>query len=133
MIRRAVLIGLTGVLLSACTTKTSDSDATYYLVRHAEKTTDKSDPSLTQQGQKRAKDLAQRLSKLPLTEIYSSDYIRTRDTAVPTADGQRFEGCHLRPARFRWICQRAFNAKGTYPHCRSFQYNAATLGSLGRS
>jgi len=85
MIRRVVLFGLTAILIAGCAAKVPESDATYYLVRHAEKTTEKSDPSLTQQGQQRAEDLAQRLSDVSLTGIYSSDYIRTRDTAAPVA------------------------------------------------
>jgi len=77
-------------ILVACTppqTKTdvTDYDAIYYLVRHAEKTKQDSDPSLTQIGHKRARDLALRLKDVPLTKIYSSDYIRTRDTAAPIA------------------------------------------------
>lgn len=60
-------------------------DAVYYLVRHAEKTTENDDPGLTEAGYKRAEDLATRLANVPLTKIYSSDYIRTRDTAAPVA------------------------------------------------
>lgn len=74
-----------------CGPQAGDVDATYYLVRHAEKTTEKSDPALTIAGQKRSEDLAVRLSKVPLRAIYSSDYTRTRDTAVPTAIAKNLE------------------------------------------
>lgn len=91
MMRRFFLAGLTAALLMGCTAKEPAFDATYYLVRHAEKTTEKPDPGLTQEGQQRAQDLAQRLSDVPLTAIYSSDYIRTRDTAAPIAKAQGLE------------------------------------------
>jgi len=66
-------------------TQLTDQGATYYLVRHAEKTKQPSDPSLTQAGYKRAQDLALHLKEVPLVKIYSSDYTRTRDTAAPIA------------------------------------------------
>ncbi|GIU54138.1 MULTISPECIES: SixA phosphatase family protein [Shewanella] len=58
---------------------------TYILVRHAEK--QKGDnPELTQQGQQRAKRLAHILSSVPLSAIYSTDYKRTKLTALPTSE-----------------------------------------------
>lgn len=93
MIRRYFL-GLTiCAVLSACGAPTSnpEPDATYYLVRHAEKTKDKKDPALTAEGIKRAQDLALWLKGVPLTKIYSSDYRRTRDTAAPIASLTKLE------------------------------------------
>ena len=70
---------------------------TIYLVRHAEKDLSKtsksaksitmyrSDPSLTAQGRKRAQHLAYFLQNVPLDAIYSTNFKRTRDTALPTA------------------------------------------------
>ena len=86
--KRRYFLGLTiYAVLAACSSPASNSepDATYYLVRHAEKTKDKKDPALTEAGEKRAQDLALRLKNVPLTAIYSSDYRRTRDTAAPIA------------------------------------------------
>ncbi|CAM3634096.1 SixA phosphatase family protein [Litorimonas haliclonae] len=60
--------------------------ATFFLVRHAEKTSDKNDPALTAQGRQRAELLADTLQDAGITRIYSSDYIRTRDTAAPLAE-----------------------------------------------
>jgi broad specificity phosphatase PhoE len=62
---------------------------TFYLVRHAEKvTTDPSnkDPLLTENGQKRATDLAKKLKKKKITAIYSTDFQRTKLTAKPLSD-----------------------------------------------
>lgn len=57
-----------------------------FLVRHAEKTTAKTDPALTQAGQGRAQRLANMLGDVGITHIHSSDYKRTRDTAAPLAE-----------------------------------------------
>jgi len=82
--RRRYFLGMViGGVLTACAPNAPEPDATYYLVRHAEKTKDKKDPALTEAGIERAQDLASRLNKVPLKKIYSSDYKRTRDTAAP--------------------------------------------------
>ena len=84
--RRRGFLGLAATaILAACQPTSPEADATYYLVRHAEKTAEKSDPGLTVAGQQRAQDLAARLKDVKLTKIYSSDYIRTRGTAAPIA------------------------------------------------
>ena len=62
------------------------TSATVFLVRHAEKTAEENDPSLTMQGQQRAEQLADLLADAEITRIYSSDYARTRDTAAPLAE-----------------------------------------------
>ena len=62
---------------------------TIYLVRHAEKDlSDKSNrnPELTEKGIQRANDLAQTLSKVNIDAVYSTNYIRTIETAKPTAE-----------------------------------------------
>lgn len=59
-----------------------------YLVRHAEKITSdpkENDPSLTQNGYKRALALAEKLKQKPVNTIYSTNYGRTKSTALPTA------------------------------------------------
>ena len=61
-----------------------------YLVRHAEKQKG-DDPALTEAGKARAETLAELLSDKGLTEIYSTDYKRTRETAAPIAERTRLE------------------------------------------
>jgi broad specificity phosphatase PhoE len=57
-----------------------------YLVRHAEKADDGTkDPTLTEEGEKRAENLAQILLEKNITKIYSTNYQRTRNTAQPLA------------------------------------------------
>jgi len=56
-----------------------------YLVRHAEKQQEGENPSLTGCGQTRAKQLASLLSQTKISQIYSSNYQRTKQTANPLA------------------------------------------------
>ncbi len=61
--------------------------ADIYLVRHAEKAADGSkDPALTELGEERAANLAVMLKSVGIERIFSSDYKRTRGTALPLAD-----------------------------------------------
>ena len=62
----------------------ADDDTVIYLVRHAEKLADK-DPGLTELGIARAEALANRLESAGITQVFSTDYKRTRMTAAPTA------------------------------------------------
>ena len=77
------------VILACCfigNTTASDTDNSYtlYLVRHAEKQSDGSrDPALTEAGRNRSEQLANWCQDKGITEIWSSDYKRTRDTANP--------------------------------------------------
>lgn len=64
---------------------------TVFLVRHAEKTADKTDPILTKSGEERAGVLAQTLRSVNLAACFSSEYKRTRLTATPTATAARLK------------------------------------------
>ncbi len=67
---------------------------TYYFIRHAEKISEnpgEKDPALTKQGRIRAKKWAEVFKEVPLNMIYSSNYIRTRQTAQPCADAKNLE------------------------------------------
>lgn len=56
-----------------------------YLVRHAEKVTTVSNGDLTEKGQQRAKQLAHLLKSAGITQVYSTEYKRTLQTATPLA------------------------------------------------
>ena len=60
-------------------------ESVFFLVRHAEKAGQSDDSPLTEEGQRRAKSLASLLRDAGIGTIYSSDFVRTRDTAVPIA------------------------------------------------
>ena len=62
---------------------------TYYLIRHAEK--DRSDPSnsnpeLTLEGRQRSQRWSAVFKRIALDAVYSTNYLRTIQTASPTAE-----------------------------------------------
>ena len=65
---------------------------TIYLVRHSEKEVSASmygsDPPLTPCGKKRSESLSNFLKDVPIEVIYSTDYTRTKNTALPTAQSK---------------------------------------------
>ena len=72
------------LLLGACTSQ--NSPKTIYIVRHAEKQLVGDDPELAYVGGVRAVKLSQILEKESIKHVFSTDYIRTRNTAKPTAE-----------------------------------------------
>jgi broad specificity phosphatase PhoE len=58
-----------------------------FVVRHAEKASNASEPSvpLSEAGKARAQKLASLLKDAGITAVYSTDYVRTRTTAEPLA------------------------------------------------
>jgi len=60
-----------------------DDITTIILVRHAEKVDDSRDPELSDAGKLRAVKLAELLGSQTIDTIYSTDYIRTKDTCAP--------------------------------------------------
>lgn len=87
-------LALFGLALAACSTVPEEQTATVYLVRHAEKVTgealnslpDPRNPPLTEAGAQRADELAGLLAEANIEKIWSTDTIRTRDTAQPLAE-----------------------------------------------
>lgn len=65
---------------------------TFILVRHAEKSKDDPrDPSLSEEGVKRAQALKELLSQADIAALYSSPYKRTKSTVQPIADAKGLE------------------------------------------
>lgn len=81
-----LLLLLTPMLLT--TISFANAETTIYLVRHAEKITnsDTKDPELTAIGKFRAQNIAKQLSEAGITDIYSTNFNRTLQTATPLAD-----------------------------------------------
>ena len=63
----------------------TDTPLIVFLVRHGEKMHTGKDPDLSDAGRKRARKLAKTLRSAEIDYIHSSDYVRTRQTAAPTA------------------------------------------------
>jgi phosphohistidine phosphatase SixA len=83
---RAVLaIIIMAMALVPLTGQAGEEAAVVYLVRHAEKSDAGRDPQLSDAGRQRALLLANMLRDAGITRIYSTDFIRTRDTAAPLA------------------------------------------------
>ena len=91
--RTALFLMLLGLHLGGHA-QDSESMFTIYLVRHAEKelTSDNpKDPPLTPCGEQRAAGLEVFLSAIQLDAVYSSDYVRTRSTALPVVQNRNME------------------------------------------
>lgn len=72
----------------------SDEIFTIYLVRHSEKdltSENQSDPPLSTCGRKRSEHLSYFLKEINLDVIYSTNYTRTKNTALPTALSKKLE------------------------------------------
>ena len=65
---------------------------TFILLRHAEKVNDGSkNPNLTEEGKKRAERLVSILKNTPIRAIYSTSFLRTRETVGPLAQARSLE------------------------------------------
>lgn len=76
------LIPVVLIFLASCSN-------TIYVVRHAEKATpmgNNSDVPLTAEGQRRAESIARILKNKKIKQVFSTNTIRTKSTAQPTAD-----------------------------------------------
>ena len=72
----------------------SDDAFTIYLVRHFEKdhfSDNVSDLPLSECGEQRSKALSYFLSQVELDAVYSTDFSRTKSTALPTANKKDIE------------------------------------------
>ncbi len=73
-------------LLLTCSSLSAEEARNIYLVRHAEKRLDGTrDPSLTKAGRLRANNISQQLSNSNIIAVYSTNYKRTKQTALPLA------------------------------------------------
>ena len=75
----------------SCQIAQKDDLFTIYLVRHSEKdlsSENESDPPLTKCGKQRSESLSAFLEDVNLDAIYSTDYNRTINTALPTANSK---------------------------------------------
>jgi len=79
---------------------------TIYLVRHAEKdlsANNSSDPPLTECGEQRAESLKRLLSDVHLDRVYSTNYNRTKNTALPTAISKGLKVVEYNPQNLKYF------------------------------
>ena len=90
---RIILIVLVSLFLLPDQTFAQESDlSTFILIRHAEKgKDDPRDPSLSEEGQERAKKLAALLSNTSVDVVLSTPYKRTRQTVQLLAEQKSLE------------------------------------------
>ncbi|PAP75721.1 histidine phosphatase family protein [Rubrivirga marina] len=87
--RRLLALVVLFVVLGACRTAAPPPAPSLevVLVRHAEKADDGTrDPDLTDAGRARAAALAERLTGERLVAVYATEFVRTQETARPTAE-----------------------------------------------
>ncbi|WP_179319669.1 SixA phosphatase family protein [Winogradskyella helgolandensis] len=95
--KKLILIALISLFaFPSCNQKTEKKEdvSTYYLIRHAEKNrTDPSNhnPELIDAGLKRAENWAKHFKDIKFDAVYSTDYNRTKQTALPTAKQNNLE------------------------------------------
>jgi broad specificity phosphatase PhoE len=77
---------LSFILLGLATSVAFAADpVTILLVRHAEKASAAEDTAISPKGVARAKALAEALRDVPVSTIYTSQFLRTKQTAQPVA------------------------------------------------
>ncbi|MDA0985978.1 MAG: phosphoglycerate mutase family protein [Bacteroidetes bacterium] len=64
---------------------------TIYLIRHAEKVDNSKNPDLSKVGLERAAHWDTVFAQIPLKAVYSTDFLRTVQTAMPTAKSKNLE------------------------------------------
>lgn len=81
---------------------TQEETTTYYLIRHAEKDrTDKTNenPNLNEKGSERAKKWAEYFKDIDFDAVYSTNYNRTMQTALPTAESNKLNIKNYEPKK----------------------------------
>lgn len=83
MIRK--LVAVLALILSAGTMQAQAAPITVFVVRHAEKGPEATNPPLTPEGRQRATALARVLSESRITAVFASEFQRTQETVEPLA------------------------------------------------
>lgn len=97
-------------LLAACSPRQSPKKI--FIVRHAEKQLTGTDPELTYAGTVRATKLAQILSDQDIKHVFSTDYIRAKKTAEPTATKAGVEIQRYQPSAQEELVQQLKSLEG---------------------
>ena len=86
MKKTVLYIGILLLIFSSSAWAQTDQETTIILIRHAEKVDNSRDPELNDKGKERALALLDLLQNTQIDAIYSTNYIRTKDTVQPLAD-----------------------------------------------
>lgn len=85
-----------------------------FLVRHGEKVDLSEDPELSAAGRERAAVLASTLRSVQIEYVHSSDFIRTRDTAAPTATDHGLEVEQYNPGDLSTLVEKLRRTGGRH-------------------
>jgi len=83
-----LVLVLVTVFPSFCQDCNPSEITTYYFIRHAEKDrsdVSNNDPHLLEKGKQRAEHWSAVFTNIKFDDVYSTDYNRTKETAMPTA------------------------------------------------
>ena len=115
MMKKSLIIILIILGFQSCVGAQKDSEIfTIYLVRHSEKdltSNNYSNPPLSQCGAERSENLSNFLSDVALDVIYSTDYIRTKNTALPTALSKGLEVREYNPQELEGFSKLLIDGK----------------------
>lgn len=104
------------IFMSGCQpsteTPTYAPESVFFLVRHSEKVDESEDPPLTDRGRRRAETLRSMLRDSGIGAIYSSDFVRTRDTAHPLAEELGMEIILYDPNELDELSQKLLDSSG---------------------
>lgn len=103
--KKLVYILLISLVVACNATDSSNADekifTTFILVRHAEKADDGTkNPPLTEVGKLRAQALADLLRDAEVNALYSTDYIRTKETLGPLSQNKQLPIQNYKPFDF---------------------------------
>ncbi len=99
-----IFIILLTVTIQAQEKPISSEVGTYYFIRHAEKViSEDPNPELSPKGELRAKNWAEIFQNISFNAIYSTDYIRTRNTTLPTAQSKGLEVILYHPVEIDYV------------------------------
>tara|TARA_R100001143_G_scaffold12460_1_gene13669 strand:- start:1050 stop:1556 length:507 start_codon:yes stop_codon:yes gene_type:complete len=105
---------LTSIFSYGCTQSETDEIKTFILVRHAEKFDDSRDPDLAEDGIARSYLLDYMLEKVNPDSIYTSPYIRTRETIRYVAERNQLEPVVYDPQDQEELVKRWLEADGEF-------------------
>jgi broad specificity phosphatase PhoE len=91
-----------------------DGPVVVYLVRHAEKANDSRDPPLSEAGKARATELARVLGNAGLTQVWTTDFDRTRSTAAPAAAAAGLSPQLYDPSKAREFAEQLRHTPGRH-------------------
>jgi len=98
----------------ASDTPNDAQESVFFLVRHSEKVDESEDPPLSEVGQQRAQTLVSLLRDAGIESIYSSDFVRTRDTAAPLMDVLGIEMSLYDPKNLPQLAKELLAVSGRY-------------------